>query len=684
MIHGPCVSIVTVFLTASAFLNSSVSSRAGSLPDRDERAGPPKTLNTRWEFPKIESAAEWKERAAHIRQHILVSCGLWPLPEKTPLRARVFDRIEREEYSVEKVSIQTYPGFYLAGNLYRPRGRGDGPFPAILNPHGHWSNGRFEDTDTGSIAARCIQFARLGMIAFAYDMVGYGDTHQAGPHRQFATDPTNQLWGISLMGLQTWNSIRALDFLESLPDVDAARLACTGASGGGTQTFMLGAIDDRLAVLAPNVMVSCSMQGGCLCENAPGLRLDFSNMEIAAVAAPRPQLLVAATGDWTKETMTVEGPALESIYRLFGASDRLRYQRFDFPHNYNRTSREAVYRWFAQWLLEAPDADEIEEAAYNKEPDEALRVWTEETLPKDAVGDQALISYLVEQARRQLAALQPSNAGTLRHFQEIMRPAWHHTIALGLPGQKAIAERTSVEESNGAKIESWAVGRTGTGMRLPVRVLTPAGPSRRHAVVLVHPRGQSAYLDGTGRAAGLAARFLEHGHAVVVADVFQTGELIDGASGAARDLFANLFTTYNRTDLQQRTRDLVNLCEFTRREMPDRKVLLCGEGRAGLWALLASPAADAVVVDVDGLDTRSDGSLTGADLFVPGLRRMGGFEAVAALAAPRPLLLHGTENHFDTALVQAAYGAAGDTARLAVDDQRRSEAQLVQWVDGLE
>ena len=210
----------------------------------------------------------------------------------------------------------------MSGNLYRPLGKGNGLFPAILNPHGHWANGRLADTKDGSIAARCINFARQGMIAFSYDMVGYNDTIQV--NHKFAGNPTNLLWNISLMGLQTWNSIRALDFLESLPDADKTRLACTGESGGGTQTFMLGAIEDRLAVQAPIVMVSHTMQGGCLCENAPGLRVDYSNMEIAAVPAPRPQILVAATGDWTKDTPTVEGPAIESIYRLRPARARPR------------------------------------------------------------------------------------------------------------------------------------------------------------------------------------------------------------------------------------------------------------------------------------------------------------------------------------------------------------------------
>src|SRR5438552_14391452 len=215
------------------------------LPEADRRAVvPPMTVNTARSFPKIQSRAEWESRAAQIREQVLVSCGLWPLPEKTPLNAKIFGRIERDGYTVEKVSFETYPRFYLAGNLYRPLGKGAGPFPAVLNPHGHWKQGRLVDNELTSIAARCINFARQGMVAFSWDMVGYNDTVQV-KHR-FARDPTNLLWNISLMGLQAWNSIRAVDFLESLPEVDKSRIGCTGASGGGTQTFMLGGIDRRL------------------------------------------------------------------------------------------------------------------------------------------------------------------------------------------------------------------------------------------------------------------------------------------------------------------------------------------------------------------------------------------------------------------------------------------------------
>ena len=240
-----------------------------------------------YKLPTYASRAAWLARAAQLRRRILVTAGLWPEPPRTPLRAKVWGRLERDGYTVEKVAFQSFPGFYVTGNLYRPRAQASGRcYPAVLNPHGHWPQGRLAEESRGSVPARCITFARQGFVAFSYDMVGYLDSRQVD-HRAFG-GWCEWLWGIHSLGLQLWNSIRSLDFLTELPDVDPARIACTGASGGGTQTFLLTAVDDRVQVAAPVNMISAHMQGGCVCENAPGLRLDTFNVEIAALTAPRP------------------------------------------------------------------------------------------------------------------------------------------------------------------------------------------------------------------------------------------------------------------------------------------------------------------------------------------------------------------------------------------------------------
>jgi hypothetical protein len=361
-------------------------------------AHPPyRTLNDRFTPRQYATLAEWQQRASYLREHVLASAGLLPLPEKTPLRPRVFGELRRREYSVAKVYFESLPGVYVTGNLYRPEGTG--PFPAILSPHGHWAYGRLENTDLVSGPGRAINLARQGFIVFTWDMIGYNDsrqlTHEFGGRRE-------KLWGLSLSGLQLWNSIRSLDFVESLPEVDRDRIGATGESGGGTQTFLLAAADPRIKVAAPVNMISLHMQGGCLCENPPALRLDTNNVELAAVIAPRPLLMVAATGDWTNETPQLEYPAMRRIYSLFGAEDHVDSIQFQAPHNYNRDSREAVYTWMARWLQHRPGNAHVSERPFTPERLADLLVFEGRPLPDDALSAEQVTGEWIEMARRQL------------------------------------------------------------------------------------------------------------------------------------------------------------------------------------------------------------------------------------------------------------------------------------------
>lgn len=651
-------------------------SEPSKLPPSDTRAKDVRTLNTPRQFPEITTKAAWEKRARQIREQALVSCGLWPAPERGPLAVKVFDRVERDGYSIEKVQIKTLRcDFYLCGNLYRPIGKGNGPFPGILNPHGHWKEGRMANTELGSIAARCINFAKQGMVAFSYDMVGYNDTAQV--NHKFASDLTNQLWNVSLMGLQTWNSLRALDFLESLPDVDKDRLACTGESGGGTQTFMLGAIDDRLRAQAPVVMVSHSMQGGCLCENAPGLRVEHSNMEITAVPAPRPQILVAASGDWTKTTTAVEGPAVESVYKLFGAGERLRYATFNFDHNYNRTSREAVYAFFGKWLLNHAEPASIREAAYEMEPVRSLRLFPDEKPPDAPRFETEVIAELIKRDAAQLESLRPRDAKGLEKFKAAMEPAWRHSLLVEFPERSLVVEPSETTKIDKVTKHSLFVGRKGRGDRLPVVMFTPAKDNLRVVCVLAHPDGKSTFIDDNGAPRGLAKELVTRNHSVVLLDTFLTGELANPEASKARRYSNNYFTTYNRTDVQERVQDLITVCAFAQTHGKGRRVVLVGAGRAGLWAQLAAPAADAVIADCAAIDLSNDAELMKQDLFAPGLRRIGAFQGASLLAAPNPLLLHNTGVNFPTEWLQAAY-ANNNAFRREV--RAMDDATVAEWL----
>ncbi len=331
----------------------------------------------------------WENRAGIIRKGIIEGMKLDKMPKISGnFNEKIANSREFDGYIVENIVIESFPGYYITGNIYRPSEQ-KGKYPAILSPHGHWENGRLR----ADMQYRCAVLARMGAIVFAYDMVGYGDNKQV-----------DHKIPIALL-LQTWNSQRVLDYLVSRSDVDSDRIGITGASGGATQTFILTAIDDRIKVSVPCVQVSAHFFGGCVCESRMPIHKSehhqTSNVEIAALCAPRPMLVISNGSDYTRNTPRIEYPYIQKIYALYDAEHKVENAHFAAEtHDYGYSKRAVMYIFFAYHLKLSSGkvswSPTISEDFVTILPESQLRVFTEDNpMSRNALmGDEAIMKYL--------------------------------------------------------------------------------------------------------------------------------------------------------------------------------------------------------------------------------------------------------------------------------------------------
>ena len=330
----------------------------------------------------------WEKRAAMIRKGILDGAEIKKISHKKPKNITIHSKRLLNGYSVENVSFESLDGIYVTGNLYTPLSI-NGKTAAILCPHGHGPDPRYKEYTQ----QRCATLARMGAVVYAYDMVGVGDSKYCDHKIEKA------------LKLQLINSLAAVSFVSSLPNVDKKRIGVTGESGGGTQTFLLAAVDDRIAVSVPVVMVSGHFFGGCTCESGMPIHKrpthQTTNVEIAACFAPKPLLLISDGDDWTKHTPDLEFPHIKRIYSFYNAQNKVGNAHFPAEkHDYGPSKRQAAYPFLAKYLgldLNKVLKDgKIDESVNTILTAEELAVFTKEhPKPSDALsGNEAIAKAL--------------------------------------------------------------------------------------------------------------------------------------------------------------------------------------------------------------------------------------------------------------------------------------------------
>ena len=288
---------------------------------------------------------DWEIRAKIVRNGFIKGAKLDQLPES--YRKNSFNPIigkvhKMNGYTVTNIAIEGMPGHYITGNLYKPISSNE-KFPIVLCPHGH----EFAPDDYGRFGPneqkRAAALAKMGAVAFTYDMIGFGE-NATFKH----TEP-------NALQIQTFNSMRLLDYLCSLDYTDNTKVGITGSSGGGTQSLYLSIVDKRVSVIVPVVMTSANFFGGCTCESGMPVHKskthETNNVDLAALFAPKPALFISDGHDWTATFPNVGFPYLKNIYKMYDAEDKV--ENIHLPneyHNYGFSKRKAAYKFLAKHL----------------------------------------------------------------------------------------------------------------------------------------------------------------------------------------------------------------------------------------------------------------------------------------------------------------------------------------------
>lgn len=720
-------------------------------------------LDSGFPFEVPDSLDSWNQRRDRLKQDLMVSLGLWPMPPKTPLNAVIHGSISMDGYTVSKVYFQSMPGFFVTGNLYRPLIDDSASstedhsrikqFPGVLCPHGHFREGRFTEathdeieTELASgaeslasnaksiLQSRCAHLAKMGCVVFHYDMIGYADSQQIpyavahGFVQRRKQMEQKDHWGFfspqaelrlqSIMGLQTWNSIRALDFLISLPEVDPQRLGVTGASGGGTQTFILGAIDDRPTVAFPAVMVSTEMQGGCTCENTSLLRVSAGNVDFAAMFAPRPMGLTAAD-DWTRNFQSDGFPQLQAVYDLYGQPKNVHLTaRLEFGHNFNSVGRRAMYAWFHQHLsLDEPLEDEH---SIQFLPRDQLTVYDQDhpAPPGGETFEAILLRRWDATASQQLGFVQvdgledsanvdnqlqteEEKENSLSELLLMLSKGWQSII--GHPQGRLSWKKIKTAEHQNGSTKIW-IESSGHRLTTPLTIISGNAFNPKKVLLAVslsdfHQLEKQHWQP-----------WLDQDWTILIPHLLYSGDLTDPQNPdgenrlAPNGRYAAGYTFgYNRSVLAWRASQVIDVChllieEATCLSEPVQELTIVGaRGLEGLVLMAASQVmldqssleknADSIAAKgmikmaFFGLDFRFDsvGNLEDA-MFLPGSVRYGDLGGLLRLTGDYPILL--VQNESDGNRTQAESWASGDDSKIqqiSVKSEEDGWTKILDW-----
>ncbi|MEN6493896.1 MAG: CocE/NonD family hydrolase [Thermoguttaceae bacterium] len=575
---------------------------------------------------------QWKATLAQRREMWREMLGISPLPERTPLEARVTGTLDRGDYVVEKVSFQSVPGAYVIGNLYRPA-KTTGRLPAVLYLCGH-SKGKVNPP----YQANPRWFGQHGYVALVLDPIQLGESQgiHHGTYREDRWDWPSR--GYTPLGTEVWNAMRALDYLETRADVDRNRMGVTGLSGGGVVSWCLGAADERVKVVVPvcqtgsieQAVVDRATDGHCDCA----FWINYYRWcwpDLGALIAPRAFLIASGTEDvlWRPYAFRDVAHRIRHQYAALGASDHFDLVEDLTPHGYTPKLRKAIFTWFNTHLK--GDAKPVEDDVTDfVEPEENLRVFGGKLPENDQM--RRIDTLLVKQAPRPTAT---DAAGWRKHqdaaIAQLRAITFRHIPQDNTPRQRDC--RADGGDRGGARFAT-AVFDTTDGLTLGMKTMHwQDAPWQVPTVAFaIQPEARSTFTGGGSSRPTMGQPFATAG-----VEVRNTGATSVGP-GYLWTL-RRVYPLLGQTLPERQVSDLLAGIALLRRDKSTGPVAVFGQGYTAplaIYAALLDPNVSEVIL--------ADPPETHADPRTPeflGILRVGDLPQNLALLYPRPITFVG-------------------------------------------
>ncbi len=541
----------------------------------------------RWRLP--QDANSWQERRCQVDLALRKAIGLERLPERSPLNAHVVHRYDMGDYTLENIIFYSRPDSPVTGNLYRPKIAAGGKRPAVLCPLGHSLDAGKGTTEYQIL---CIKLAELGFVVLTYDAIGHGERlisgnthHEAG----FALLPLGQ----TIAGWMVWESMRAIDYLLTLPELDPERIGVTGNSGGGLNTLFTSALDERVRAAAIAGYVFhfnnwIKYAGShCTCCYLPGLYRAMEWFEIAGLIAPRAVLMMQGERDaiFPISGARRAGRNTEALYSLLGHKGMARFDEISGqPHAYSRPYRERMYGWMLFHLMGQGKGEPIDEGDIQPLPENDPRlICDKESTIMAKV--PSVVDLARNQAQQVVAALPPEGSSEVRHATQCL------ISELTAPPNREPDNLTplSFEKSTiPAGILEKVFFLSEDGQPVPGLLWLPGDrPAPHRTVIIVDNRGKTTVAES-----GIVEPLMERGFAVLSVDLRGRGETL-GKSGTREDNnfhFAVHSVMWGRPAVGRRAFDLKRTVDFVQRreDLSSEDLTVVGFGDEALTALVAT------------------------------------------------------------------------------------------------